>query len=128
MAYDFEGRVALVTGAGGRRGIGRATALRLARDGADVALLDVAWPAEQRPADEQHGWDGVASVAAEVRALGRRALVLEADVSDEAQVQAAVQETVARLGGIDILVANAAARPGADRARAGRQSRRRSRA
>lgn len=115
MSYDFNGKVALVTGAGGRRGIGRATALRLARDGADVALLDIPWPVDQRAADERDGWNGVASVAAEVRALGRRALVLEADVSDEAQVQAAVRDTLAGLGRIDILVANAAARPGADR-------------
>ncbi len=115
MSYDFKGKVALVTGAGGRRGIGRATALRLARDGADIALMDIPWPVDQRPADERDGWNGAASVAAEVEALGRRALVLEADVSDEAQVEVAVRQTLARLGRLDILVANAAARPGADR-------------
>ena len=82
MAYDFRGKVALVTGAGGRRGIGRATALRLARDGADVALLDVAWPPDQKPSDEQAGWKGLASVAAEVEALGRKALTIEADISN----------------------------------------------
>jgi len=115
MAYDFRGKVALVTGAGGRRGIGRATALRLARDGADVALLDVAWPPDQRPSDEQAGWKGLASVAAEVEALGRKALTMEVDISSERQVQAAVERTLARFGGIDIFVANAGARPGGDR-------------
>jgi NAD(P)-dependent dehydrogenase (short-subunit alcohol dehydrogenase family) len=115
VSYDFRGKVALVTGAGGRRGIGRATALRLARDGADLALLDIPWPIDQRAVDERDGWNGAASVAAEVEALGRRALVLEADVSDEAQVEAAVAEALARFGRIDILVANAAARPGGDR-------------
>lgn len=115
MALDFQGKTALVTGAGGRRGIGRATALRLARDGADIALLDIPWPPGQRPADERDDWQGTASVAEEIRALGRRALVLDADVADEAQVQDAVDQTVARLGRLDILVANAAARPGGDR-------------
>lgn len=115
MPYDFKGKVALVTGAGGRRGIGRASALRLAHEGADIALLDIPWPVTQRPEDERDGWHGVASVAAEVQALGRRALVLQADVSDERQVQAAVHQTIASLGSIHILVANAAARPGGDR-------------
>ncbi|MDO8531822.1 MAG: SDR family NAD(P)-dependent oxidoreductase [Dehalococcoidia bacterium] len=115
MTYDFRGKVALVTGAGGRRGIGRATALRLARDGADVALLDVAWPRDQRPSDEQADWKGLASVAAEVEALGRKAMTIEADISNERQVQAAVERTLARFGGIDIFVANAGARPGGDR-------------
>jgi NAD(P)-dependent dehydrogenase (short-subunit alcohol dehydrogenase family) len=114
MSHDFNGKVALVTGAGGRRGIGRATALRLARDGADIALMDIPWPVDQRPADERD-WNGVASVAAEIEAMGRRALVLEADVSNEAQVQAAVGKTVDVLGRIDLLVANAASRPGRDR-------------
>ena len=115
MRHEFEGKVALVTGAGGRRGIGRATALRLARDGADVAVLDVAWPVEQRPKDEREQWNGVASVAKEVEAFGRRALALEADITVESQVQAAVAETIAQLGQIDMFVANAGARPGDDR-------------
>jgi NAD(P)-dependent dehydrogenase (short-subunit alcohol dehydrogenase family) len=115
VSYDFKDKVALVTGAGGRRGIGRETALRLAREGADVALLDIPWPAGQRAADERDGWDGVASVATEVQTLGRRALALQADVSDEAQVHAAAARTIAHFGRIDLLVANAAARPGADR-------------
>jgi NAD(P)-dependent dehydrogenase (short-subunit alcohol dehydrogenase family) len=116
MGYDFEGKVALVTGAGGRRGIGRATALRLARDGADVAVMDISWPADLRPADERGDqWDGVRSVAAEIEALGRRGLALEGDISLEREVEDAVRQTVARLGRIDLFVANATARPGGDR-------------
>src|SRR4051794_1638307 len=111
MRYEFEGKVALVTGAGGRRGIGRATALRLAREGADVALMDVAWAVSERVQDERDEWNGVASVAREVEALGRRALALEADVTNEQQVQVAVQATLTKFGRIDFLVANAAARP-----------------
>ena len=115
MQHDLKGKVALITGAGGRRGIGRATALRLAREGADVALLDIAWPVNQRVADEKDDWQGVASVAKEVEALGRRALPLEADVTVESEIQAAVDKTIATLGRIDLFVANAGARPGGDR-------------
>jgi len=85
--------VALVTGA--RRGIGRTIALRLARE-ADIALNDVASGAEELEA-----------VAAEVRTLGRRALVVPADVTDGKQVDAMIQRTVEEMGGLDVLVNNA---------------------
>jgi 3-oxoacyl-[acyl-carrier protein] reductase/meso-butanediol dehydrogenase/(S,S)-butanediol dehydrogenase/diacetyl reductase len=65
--------------------------------------------------DERDEWQGVASVAQEVEALGRRALPLVADVTNERQVEDAVQATLAKFGRIDFLVANAAARPGGDR-------------
>jgi len=112
---DLTGKVALRTGAGGRRGIGRATSLHLAGLGADIAVLDVAWPSASRPADEQEDWNGVNSVADEIEALGRGALSLVADVTDEHQVNTAVASTLERFGKIDLLVANAAARPGPDR-------------
>ena len=115
MLADLTGKVALLTGAGGRRGIGRATALRLAASGAHVALVDIPWPNAMRPVDEQEAWNGVDSVAAEVEALGCNALAMRADVTVEDQVQDAVARTLQRFGRIDILVANAAARPGADR-------------
>ena len=89
---DLSGKVALVTGAA--RGIGRAIAERLARDGADVALADVR-------ADRLEG-----SVAA-VEKHGGRALALSADVTQKVEVDAMVQSTVDRLGGIDALFSNA---------------------
>ncbi len=89
---DFAGKVAVVTG--GATGIGRATALALARHGADIAVAGRRAPDLER-------------VAVEIRALGRRALVVPTDVTDQSQVEHLVAETVARLGGLDIVIANA---------------------
>lgn len=89
---SIDGRVALVTGAG--QGIGRAIALRLARDGADVALVDLK--------DEK-----TRAVADEVRAIGRKATTFRADVSRRDDVQAAVDHAERELGGFDIMVNNA---------------------
>ena len=110
--YNLEGKVALVTGAGGKQGIGRAIAIRLAQEGADVVVNDVEAPsANVRPS----GWRGVPDVVQGIEALGRGALGILADVSDAAQVERMVNETLERFGHIDILVNNAASRPGRDR-------------
>ncbi len=104
----LEGRVAIVTGAGRLRGIGRAIALRLAQEGADVSVTAVARPPESFPAHEREaGWRGVASVAKEIETLGRRALALDVDVTDASQVKAMVASTVEAFGRIDVLVNNA---------------------
>lgn len=87
--YD---KVALVTGSG--QGIGRAIALRLADDGADIAIVDLN--------DEK-----MQAVAEEVRALGRRATVFKADVTNRDEVYAAVSHAERQLGGFDIMVNNA---------------------
>ena len=89
---SIEGKVALVTGAG--QGIGRGIALRLARDGADVALVDVKA-------------DKIEAVAGEIRALGRKAATFVADISKRDQVRAAVDHAEQALGGFDIMVNNA---------------------
>jgi 3-oxoacyl-[acyl-carrier protein] reductase len=88
----LAGRAALVTGAGS--GIGRATALLFAREGADVAALDLGEAAAQ-------------DAAGAVRSLGRRGLALCADVSRADQVERAVAEAYAALGRVDVLVNNA---------------------
>jgi NAD(P)-dependent dehydrogenase (short-subunit alcohol dehydrogenase family) len=103
----FAGKVALVTGAARPRGIGRATALRLARGGADVACLDIARAYADAPGHGTATADDLDSVVAEIESLGRRAVAVRADVSDEAEVDAAVAAASAALGTIQ-LVANVA--------------------
>jgi NAD(P)-dependent dehydrogenase (short-subunit alcohol dehydrogenase family) len=106
-ARPFAGSVALVTGAARPRGIGRATALGLARGGADVACLDIARPYEDAPLHGTGSGDDLASLAAEITALGVRAATAVADVSDEAAVEHAVARVSEELGTVT-LVANVA--------------------
>ena len=114
--YDLKGKVAIVTGAGGRHGIGRAIALRLAQEGADVVVTDIQRSTDaMRSEDRQAGWRGLDSVVGEIEALGRQSLGLFSDVSDPAQVTDMVAQTVDRFGHIDILVNNAGSQPGRDR-------------
>jgi NAD(P)-dependent dehydrogenase (short-subunit alcohol dehydrogenase family) len=103
----YAGKVALVTGAARPRGIGRATALRLAADGADVACLDIARPYADAPGHATATADDLDAVVAEIEALGRRAVAVRADVADEAEVEAAVAAATDALGTIQ-LVANVA--------------------
>jgi NAD(P)-dependent dehydrogenase (short-subunit alcohol dehydrogenase family) len=99
--------VALVTGAARPRGIGRATALGLARGGADVALLDIAHPYAEAPAHETGTHDELASLAREIDLLGVNVATAEGDVSDEEAVEAAVEHVTEQLGTVT-LVANVA--------------------
>ena len=115
IEIDLSGRVALVTG--GSRGLGRADALTLARAGADVVIADIL--VESDVSEETDRWGALAtaaraqgmvyteSTAAEIRAMGRRALALKCDVTDREQVAAAVERTVEELGAVDILINNA---------------------
>jgi NAD(P)-dependent dehydrogenase (short-subunit alcohol dehydrogenase family) len=114
--YDLSGKVAVITGAGGRHGIGRAIATRLAQEGADVVVTDIERSLEAiRPEDRQAGWQGLPSVVSEIEAMGRQALAVYSDVSDGSQVDDMVNRTLERFGRIDILVNNAGSRPGRDR-------------
>jgi NAD(P)-dependent dehydrogenase (short-subunit alcohol dehydrogenase family) len=108
--YDLNGKVALVTGAGGKQGLGRAIALRLAKEGADVVVNDVV--AQQSGSPD---WAGLPDVVREIKALGRQALGVVADVSDAQQVERMVNQALQRFDHIDILVNNAGAPAGRDR-------------
>ena len=88
----LDGKVALVTG--GARGIGRAIALRFAREGANVALAD-------------QNLDGVRAVAAEIEAVGRQAVAIRVDVRELGQINAMVGHAVSAFGRIDVLANNA---------------------
>ncbi|SNR62498.1 glucose 1-dehydrogenase [Halorubrum vacuolatum] len=92
MAYEMDGRTAIVTG--GASGIGRATARRLADEGADVAIVDM-------------DVDGGEAVAEEIRASGGSARFIETDVSDEAAVESMVTETVETFGPLELAFNNA---------------------
>ena len=108
VSRRLDGKVAIVTGAGRMRGIGRAIAVRLAQDGADVAVTAIARSHEDMPEMERHAaWRGAVSVANEIRDLGRKALPLDVDVTNPASVQEMVDRTVAEFGRVDILINNA---------------------
>jgi 3-oxoacyl-[acyl-carrier protein] reductase len=113
---QLEGKVAIVTGAGRLRGIGRAAAVALARMGADVAITGTGRDPASFPDDEKAaGWNDIASVAEQIEAEGRRALPLVFDVTDAAQVDAAFAQCIDKLGRVDILINNAAVARGEDR-------------
>jgi 3-oxoacyl-[acyl-carrier protein] reductase len=115
IEIDLSGRVALVTG--GSRGLGRADALTLARAGADVVVADLLVESELSEDTDRYGV--LATVARqqglvhteetveEIRGMGRRALAVRCDVTERAEVDAAVARAVEELGSVDILVNNA---------------------
>ncbi len=103
----FSGSVALVTGAARPRGIGRATALRLAAEGADVACVDIARPYEDAPAHGTASTDDLDSLVSEIEGMGRRAMALRADIADAAMVDDAVGRACDTLGTVTV-VANVA--------------------
>ncbi|MFC2051503.1 SDR family NAD(P)-dependent oxidoreductase [Chloroflexota bacterium] len=107
--YDLGGKVALVTGTSNKRGLGCGIALRLAREGADVVVTDkYKAPEDIEVWDREEGWHGLDSVAMEIKALGRWALAITADVSNSRDVNEMVGKALQEFGKIDILVNNAA--------------------
>jgi 3-oxoacyl-[acyl-carrier protein] reductase len=112
----FEGKVAVVTGAGRMRSIGRPIALALAHAGCDLVLTGSGKPVDAYPEDERRaGWRDIHSVADEVRALGRRALPLVSDVRDATQVKLLSERVLAEFGRVDFVINNAGSTRGSDR-------------
>lgn len=101
MGKRLEGRVAIITGAS--RGIGKALALRLAEEGADIVVA----AKSERSRDKLPGT--IYETADLVRERGRRALAVKVDVREETEIEAMVQQTVSEFGRIDILINNAGA-------------------
>ena len=113
---ELDGKVAIVTGAGRLRGIGRAAAVGLAKLGADVVVTGTGRDPSRYPEDEkQAGWRDIDSTAEQVEAQGARALPLVVDVMDRGQVQMMVDRTLEEFGRLDILMNNAASARGPDR-------------
>lgn len=100
----FEGKTAFITGAA--RGQGRAEALRLASEGADIIAVDICKSLEF-PAYPGATSDDLAVTVKEVESLGRRIVAREADVRDFDSLLRALSEGVAELGGLDVVIANA---------------------
>lgn len=110
----LAGKVVLITGAGRLRGIGRATALRLADEGADIVVSASRRDPSQFPQNEKEvGWKGSASVAEEVRAKGRRALAFDCDVTKRPEVEDLMAATIAEFGRLDAIINNAGTASGA---------------
>lgn len=112
----IEGKVAVVTGAGRMRSIGREIAKAFGASGANVVVTGTGRSPDRYPEDEQAaGWRDIDSVAEEIEAAGSRALPVVSDVSDDDAVQALLAQVLDEFGRVDFVVNNAAAARGADR-------------
>jgi NAD(P)-dependent dehydrogenase (short-subunit alcohol dehydrogenase family) len=109
VSYNLRDKVALVTGAGRRGGIGAAVARRLAQDGAHVVMGDICAPPTDLPHAGSGAWEEVVTLAQEVKTLGVEALPVRLDVTDAASIQGVVAQVKEAFGRLDILVNNAGA-------------------
>ena len=113
---ELDGKVAIVTGAGRLRGMGRAAAVALAKLGADVVVTGTGRKPENFPDDEKvANWNDVNSTVVQIENEGRRGLPLVVDVSNADDVNMMMSKTLEAFGRVDILVNNAAFGIGADR-------------
>ena len=119
MTYELtglDGKVAVVTGAGRMRSIGRPIAVELARAGCDVVITGTGRDPATYPDEEKAaGWRDLDSVAKQIEALGRRVLPVVSDVSDPDAADDLAARVVHELGRVDILVNNAGAARAGDR-------------
>ena len=112
----LDGRVAVVTGAGRMRSIGRPIAVELARAGCDVVVTGTGRNPDNYPDDEKAaGWRDIDSVADEIRAVGRKALPVVSDVGNPEAVDNLADLVTDEFGRVDIVVNNAGAARGDDR-------------
>src|SRR6266566_3545180 len=106
----LEGKIAMVTGAGGEHGLGRAIAQRFADEGADLILTDViSTGLRVSPTLKPGAWGGIEAVADEIRERGRRVMTALADVRSASEIAKVVSEALGEFGRIDVLVNNAGA-------------------
>lgn len=105
MGYDLSGKKAIVTGCASPSGIGYALAIRLATDGADVAVSDFCKTND----DSDKNWKNLNALSEEIRALGRVSCVVPADITDEKQVAEMVAAANEAMGGLNVLCNNAGA-------------------
>jgi NAD(P)-dependent dehydrogenase (short-subunit alcohol dehydrogenase family) len=105
----LEGKVAIITGAASKRGMGHAIALRLAGEGADIVITDrVAAPRSLFPGDE--GWGGLDAEVAEIKKLGRDGMSILADINKSEEIDILMTKVLKKFGKVDILVHCAAVR------------------
>ena len=101
----LTGKVAVITGAGRMRSIGRSIALELARAGCDIVVTGSGRSPEDYPDDEKKvGWRDIDSVAEEIQALGRRALPVVSDVSDLDSVRTLAKNVFEEFGRADFII------------------------
>ncbi|MEM9620909.1 MAG: SDR family oxidoreductase [Pseudomonadota bacterium] len=112
----LQDKVAVVTGAGRMRSIGRPIAVALAQAGCRVVLTGTGRDPSDYPEDEKaQGWQDITSVAAEVEAVGSTALQLVSNVADPEAVAALAEQTLTEFGRVDFVINNAGAARGTDR-------------
>jgi NAD(P)-dependent dehydrogenase (short-subunit alcohol dehydrogenase family) len=109
MTDSIKGKVALVTGAGRRGGIGEAVARRLAREGAHVVVGDICAPPTELAHAGTGRWEELESIAAQIGETGVRSLAVRVDITDAESVESMVARTEEVFGRLDILVNNAGA-------------------
>lgn len=109
----FEGKVAIVTGAGRAGGIGEAIARRITSEGGRVAVFDICRDNPDVPREKFGSFESLQAVAASLGEVGAPGLAVRCDVTDEGEISKAVQHVSNELGGVDVLFANAGGGTGA---------------
>ncbi len=107
MANLLNGKVAIVTGSGRKKGLGEAIAAAFAAEGAKIVITDLGTPATHLDADDIGTTNEMEDIAATLRSKGADVLTIAADIRDDTQVQNLIKTTVDTFGKIDILVNNA---------------------